>query len=182
MIITAYQTLEDRDNIDEIETEGPFPCNRADAWLGQGYYFWDTNMKWAVIWGEQSYASKGKAYVIGRCQLLLDETCFDLVGNVQHQLDLTACIETLLKSGRIQEGQRLILPILLEFMKQNNIFDYASIRCYDTPPDIRQLHFGEHRMEHMIINQRVQVCVIDRKAVLLPPFRVAHLSKSSINE
>jgi hypothetical protein len=25
MIVTAFQTLEDRDNIDEIEMSGPFP-------------------------------------------------------------------------------------------------------------------------------------------------------------
>ena len=36
-----YQTLEDRDNYDEVEECGPFPCCSSNAWLGKGCYFWD---------------------------------------------------------------------------------------------------------------------------------------------
>lgn len=32
-----YQTVEDRDNPDNIEAEGPFKCTRKDAWLGEYY-------------------------------------------------------------------------------------------------------------------------------------------------
>ena len=37
----AYQTLENRSNPDQIEEQGPFLCRHKNAWLGEGYYFWD---------------------------------------------------------------------------------------------------------------------------------------------
>ena len=36
-----FQTLEDRNNPDEVESQGPFICTN-NPWLGKGYYFWDT--------------------------------------------------------------------------------------------------------------------------------------------
>ena len=38
-----YQTVEDRGNPDYVEQHGPFICTNKNAWLGEGYYFWDTN-------------------------------------------------------------------------------------------------------------------------------------------
>ena len=35
----AYQTLENRNNPDKIEEQGPFLCSHKNAWLGKGYYF-----------------------------------------------------------------------------------------------------------------------------------------------
>ena len=43
MTIIGYHTLEDRGNPKEILESGPKQCFRADAWLGHGYYFWDTD-------------------------------------------------------------------------------------------------------------------------------------------
>lgn len=37
-----YQTVEDRNNPDDVEQHGPFLCTNKMAWLGHGYYFWDT--------------------------------------------------------------------------------------------------------------------------------------------
>lgn len=52
---TLYQTVEDRNNPSEIETEGPFLCVRNNAWLGRGYYFWDTFVELAHWWGNTIY-------------------------------------------------------------------------------------------------------------------------------
>ena len=47
----AYQTLENRNNPDQIEEQGPFLCNRKSAWLGEGYYFWDSFIeKCPLVW------------------------------------------------------------------------------------------------------------------------------------
>ena len=48
-----YQTLEDRQNYEEVEQHGPYFCSvtypngilkkgSKQPWLGSGYYFWDT--------------------------------------------------------------------------------------------------------------------------------------------
>lgn len=175
MIVTAYQTLEDRDNIDEIETDGPYICTRRDAWLGTGYYFWDSNMDWAISWGENSYLRFQKEYVIGRCWIDLSQKCFDLLGNVAHQLELKEVIEVMKNSGKIRQGQRLIMPNIIEFLKRNEIFPYKSIRIGDNNETI-QIHFNDQKRkrEYMLINQRVQICVIERKDVILQPFDVIY--------
>ena len=178
MIITAYQTLENRDNIDEIETDGPYICSRKDAWLGSGYYFWDSNIAWAISWGKNSYEKFQKEYVIGRCQLDLSQYCFDLFGNVAHQIDLKEVIEVMKRSGKIRSGHRLIMPNIIEFLKVNGLFPYRSIRIGDTPSSMH-VHFSgqETKREYMLVNQRVQICVIERKGVILHPFDVIYPEK-----
>ena len=48
MVVEGYQTLEDKDNLDEVELDGPFPCRHKGAWLGFGSYLWDTRVDWAI--------------------------------------------------------------------------------------------------------------------------------------
>lgn len=64
-----YQTLENRDNVDEVEANGPFPGKLRDRWLGPGYYYWDTLLNSAHFWGRVSYVSKGKEYIIARSKI-----------------------------------------------------------------------------------------------------------------
>ena len=49
MIIKVYQTLEDRNNIEYIETNGPFKCERPDACLGHGYMMLSKRVQVCVI-------------------------------------------------------------------------------------------------------------------------------------
>ncbi|MBK9689303.1 MAG: hypothetical protein IPO65_16695 [Saprospiraceae bacterium] len=51
VIKTVYQTLENRGNQDYVENNGPFLCSRNNAWLGNGYYFWDSFIENAHWWG-----------------------------------------------------------------------------------------------------------------------------------
>ena len=172
MIVEGYQTLEDQDNIDHIETEGPFECRRSGAWLGFGYYFWDTNIDWAIGWGENSYKRLGKDFVIAKCKLNLESSCFDLVGNVQHQIDMKEIIDVMIKSKKIKSVSEAIVPNVIMFMKNQGVFKFKSIRAADMHRDIVRLQFKSDKKEYMIINQRVQICVIEKKDVLLRPFSV----------
>ncbi len=43
--------------------------------------------------------------------------------------------------------------------------------------NILKLHFKSGKGEYMIINQRVQICVIEKKEVLLRPFSVIYPEK-----
>lgn len=64
-----YQTLEDRDNVDYVEANGPFPGNVRERWLGEGYYYWDTIIDAAHYWGIVSYKNKGKGYIIAKSEV-----------------------------------------------------------------------------------------------------------------
>ena len=66
-----FQTLEDRDNVDFVEANGPFPGNIRDRWLGKGYYYWDTFINSAHFWGRFSYLKYNKKYIIAKSVVTL---------------------------------------------------------------------------------------------------------------
>ncbi len=173
MEVTGYQTLEYRDNNDEIETEGPFECTRPEAWLGRGYYFWDSNIEWAISWGENAYVKNGKDFVIGSCIIDLDQDCFDLFGNVECQQELVKIIDEFKESGLINENHKLTLPNIIEYLKQQGIFPYKSIRAGDNYSPVKVL-FPGNRGEYIVVNQRVQICIIQKKGVILTTFKVIY--------
>ena len=174
-IVTAYQTLEHRDNIDEIEMDGPFECQRNDAWLGIGYYFWDTNVEWAHSWGRTAYERIGKKYLIGSCEIDIGNQCFDLVGSVGDREVFIAAVKAM--EELVKEKGQIIVPNVLQYLKLFTGFPYKSIRSQDIPRDTKKLKYNELRKEHTLLNQRVQICVIDKKGVLLSPFLVIHPQK-----
>ncbi len=66
-----YQTLEDRDNVDYVEANGPFPGDKRDRWLGKGYYYWDTFIDAAHYWGFVSYKANGREYIIAKSEVVI---------------------------------------------------------------------------------------------------------------
>jgi hypothetical protein len=181
MVVEGYQTLEDKDNIDEVELDGPFPCRHKGAWLGFGCYLWDTRFEWAIEWGEFAYEKRGKDFIIGRILVDLTSDCFDLFGNVRHQFDFQEVIKVMLDSKKIKRQEEAIVANVIEFMKNQGIFNYKSIRAADMK-NVKKYYFRVDRAtgqpkEYMMINQRVQVCVIEKKGVLLRPFEVVYPDK-----
>ena len=172
MIVTCYHTLENKDNFDEIELEGPFDCTHTGAWLGKGSYFWDTNIDWAHEWGNIGYVRRGKEYCITETIIDLSKNCFDLFGSVSSQQALIECIDVMIDSGKLKDDKSAVIPNLIQFMKEKGIFNYSSIRAADMHRSIMRLKFRGDRPEFMVINQRVQICVIHRKGVILHPLKV----------
>lgn len=177
MIIKAYQTLEDLNNKDYIEKNGPFKCNHARAWLDDGYYFWDTKLDWAHDWGEFAYKKSGKDYTITETELDLNNKCFDLVGSVEHQSTMVEIFEVFQQSGKIKKKKEETLANAIRFMKLNKIFDFYSIRSADKRGSIRIYYRYDHYnigKEFVTLNERTQVCVINKKEVILQPLKVIY--------
>jgi len=167
MVVKGYQTLEDKDNIDEVELDGPFPCRHKGAWLGFGCYLWDTRLDWAIEWGNFAYTNRRKDFIIGMTWIDISKECFDLVGNVQHQLDFQEVINVILESKKIKRQEEAIVANVIEFMKNQGIFNYKSIRAADMR-SVKKYYFRidkktDQPKEYMMINQRVQICVIEKK-------------------
>ncbi len=76
---SLFQTVEDRNNPWDIASKGPFLCSRSNAWLGEGFYFWDSFIELAHWWGNTVYGGK---YVVCKsyCSNPLVET-YDLYDN-----------------------------------------------------------------------------------------------------
>ena len=187
MIVNGYQTVEDRGDRDAVEADGPFLCTRADAWLGHGYYFWDSDVDRAHDWGRFAYWKFKKQYMIGQCELAInegrEENCFDLLGVVAHKKEIIALAERLLKTGNFDSPEQITVPKIIEFMKRNGLFPYRAIRAADYPPQPQNnsespigkvIYFSERRREGMPVSPqpRVQICVIDKLDVILTPFQV----------
>ncbi len=151
MVIIGYHTLEDRGNPDEILKDGPQKCNRQDAWFGHGYYFWDTEIKWAHRWSKIPY-------MIFEASIVIDENTFDLLGNVQHCKDFEDSAKLL--NDRLKKSNKRIAtaPEIIEYMKRHTSFPYNSIRGYDEPKPERYF-FRNQSQESFYLNKRVQVCL-----------------------
>lgn len=170
MLTKGYHTLEDRGNADEIEEWGPKLCNKQNAWLGEGYYFWDSNIYWAHDWGK-----KGKrGYMIFEGDITIDENTYDLVGKIAHKLEFAAIIQELESTGYFKPGQ-LKVPNVIEYIKKYTDFPYNSIRAADYPgKTLREINFGGKWGEFMYLNERVQICLINKNNLNLQTFKVIY--------
>jgi hypothetical protein len=168
MLTKGYHTLEDRGNVDEIEEWGPKQCLRKNAWLGDGYYFWDGDIFWAHDWGKKSY----KDYLIFESEVTIDEKTFDLFGNTLHKKEFSQIIHELIKTGHFKSMNMVTVPKVIEYLKKYAGFNYNSIRAADYPNKAFMVSFGGANNEAMYLNERVQVCLITKKNLSLSSFRV----------
>lgn len=140
----------------------PIHCSSEDARLGQGYYFWDTDIEAAKWWGESHYEG---AYRVCRSHYdAHSEHYFDLVGNVQHIKILGECYHKLQQRkkedysiGEVLELMKCVIP---EFRDT-----YWAIRAHpmnkrylDSKMDI-PFAKGEDKKLFISCATRVQVCV-----------------------
>lgn len=131
-----YQTLEDRQNDEEVEDHGPYFCSERYAngilksgtkepWLGEGYYFWDTRIADARWWGDTVYSRKG--YII--CKTTYDQNSpllYDLVGDIRQFDEFIDCAELIKKKLNLKTVK---FPVVLAYMKKENVdFNYKAIR------------------------------------------------------
>lgn len=174
-MITGYHTVEDRDNPHYIELEGPFRCEREDAWLGHGYYFWDTYQPWAHEWGKNAYKSKG--YVVCSAMISNDETImWDLYGNVAHNLEFIAALETLLESGKYKSQDEILTSDVIDFLRIKGLFHYLSVRVGDLYVQTKKValkHPDERgRRAYMNVGERVQICLFEKSELTLCDFSI----------
>lgn len=121
-----YQTLEDRNNPDVVENQGPFLCNRKDVWLGIGYYFWDSFIENAHWWGKEG--ARYKNYFICESSFKLNERCFDLYDNPEHIKNFRGAIEEL-KKQKLYDEKKTTVARVIEFLKRINNFPFEAIRA-----------------------------------------------------
>ncbi len=174
-VIIGYHTLEDRDNADEVEANGPFMCTRENAWLGDGYYFWDSDPDLAHEWGRVGYQLRRKQYMICQGEILNDDFLFDLVGWIPHQKTFLAMMDLL--QDHLPAGAEPKMVDVLDFLRSNDAFPYNAIRAADIHSQSREVKFGGKRGEYAILNQRTQICLLNKKNLILPSFRIIFPTK-----
>lgn len=122
-----YQTVEDKDDADKISNEGPFCCNRSDAWLGKGYYFWESFIENAKWWGYCAYC--GKEYVICEASYVNnDKQCFNLVDNPIHLQFFRDAI-TMMRTQGLYKPKVTTVSRVIQFLKDIDLFPYNATRA-----------------------------------------------------
>lgn len=174
-----YQTVEDRNNPDEILEKGPFKCERKDAWLGSGYYFWEGEIGFAKKWGKNARYEK---FVICESAFDYDDHCFfDIVGNPSHLKTMREITELLEKKVFKDKDITITVPMVIEILRNEMAedFHYKSIRSRSEWKEWRfLLPFSARRPDKEQCNlcPEIQHCVIDL-TFLIKDYRIVYPEK-----
>ncbi len=177
-IKTVYQTLENKDNADHIQDYGPFKCTHSGAWLGEGYYFWESYIENAHWWGETIYKENG--YVI--CEATYDfneELCFDLYDNPEHVKMLENTYRLMLEKGLSKS--KMTVPRVIKFLKDElKVFNYEGVRVYgvnskDNKSDYStRIPFKMGGFQYADLSPAIQICFFNKKSLNLRDFRIIY--------
>jgi hypothetical protein len=173
-----YHTVEDRDNPDDIESNAPFICKRKNAWLGEGYYFWDTLIENAHWWGQSQY--KGNYVIVEyHCDSYTTSgKCFDLHGNMEHLRDFNATVEFLKSKGL----QTTTVAKVIEYLKGKTDFAsvFEAIRAYGhfskSNNNITSIPFETEKKHYLELTPAVQICLFRKNSLNLSTGKIIHPS------
>jgi len=170
---TVYQTLRDRNNNAEVLEHGPYVCNRSDAWLHEGYYFWEEFIEPAHHWGKNWCAKK---YIITRAEcLILPEHLFDLVGNLHHVREMRETVEFLIEEGLVDENTTV--AHVIDYLKKEDVFDYLATRAHTTDAfrkkyKLEVLKYDVNNDAVFVMNPAVQICIYNLEEALFSDFNI----------
>ena len=172
-----FQTLENRNNLDEVTKHGPYFCSFKDdndvlkkgakePWLGEGYYFWDTNESDAIWWGNVSYNSR--YYVFKSKYDQHSELLFDILGNLDQFNELLAIAETIKEERNLTT---ISFPTVIHYLRTKTTFDkkYKAIRVFPAGNKLSSnITFPcskNNKPLEVAKLQKVQICFYDKSLI-----------------
>lgn len=181
VIKVAYQTLEDRDNSNYVENNGPFLCNRHNAWLGNGYYFWDSFIENAHWWGSEG-AQFTKGYFICKAKYNFDETkCFNLIDNPHHFKLFNNAKKIMHENGLYVPNQTTVARIIEHLKNTLNVFKYEAIRVYginsksfNSPYSNRTVFDNKHNTKYLDSLPAIQICFYSKLSLNLRDYKIIY--------
>lgn len=172
-----FQTLENRDNPDLIERDGPFSCKWDNTWLGEGYYYWDTFIQIAHWWGNIRYNNK---HIICQADCDFDtEKCFDLVGSTEHLCIFSDSLDKL-KGRGLLTNKTTVARVLHHMRKTLKIFHYEAIRVYGidsvskhkNPEFSYRIIFEHNRFQYLDYKPAIQICIYNKYGLNLKNYKI----------
>lgn len=172
-----YQTLQNRDNPDVIERDGPFPCKWENTWLGTGYYFWDTFIENAHWWGNTRYNCN---YIICQAECEFNDTkCFDLVGSTEH-LNVFSDTVSLMKTQKLITNNTTVARVIAHLKDKIKVFNYEAIRVYGIKSKAEfseydsRLIFEVGKQSYLDIKPAIQICIYRKNGLSLKEYVVIY--------
>jgi len=111
-----FHTQEKRD----MRLTSPIKCSRDDAWLGEGYYFWD-DLNDAKQWGNKSKRKTG-AFEIYRSEIDI-ENFLNTVFNEEHYRFWVRQIEKAAKVIQLKTRTKPTIKEINEYFKEKASWD-----------------------------------------------------------
>lgn len=164
---------------ESVLSESPFlaeenPKENKVQFLGTGYYFWDNNIELAKVWGNSHY--DGKFAIIEIDFDLKSNTCYDLVGNRSHQIDLAERMKKLTNNSSSKKPRKWTLSQFLTFIRKiaalnKDVFPYEMVRAIDLLNHERYkkaqqlIRFTNDKENYTVINPKIVICVFDRNTL-----------------
>lgn len=172
----VHQTLQNKENADEVERDGPYPVeDYKNAYLGYGYYFWDDHFEIAQWWGMVHCSDN---YFICEGELNVDfDSFFDLVGSRKNQKFIREAANDL---GLSDSPLGKLIEILKDLEKRpdyKGIFPYKVIRAVDeTLGSYNQdfIKFVEGKKGKTSLSPQIIICLIEKNARFLRSYKVIY--------
>lgn len=154
-----FQTLEDRDNPDEVEQHGPYQ-SAVSHWAGKGYYFWDRNINRAHWWGITHY--NGNPYIICQAKVVFDDdSFFDLYNNPEH---CEFFDKYTLQLEKIFPNQIIHAHYVLHHMRSKGNFPFKLMRFESENCGGDNRHpFPKYSF--LNTNKAIQLCIYDKSLI-----------------
>lgn len=164
-----YQTLRNQ-NRKNVLRNAPFICCWENAWLGEGFYFWDTFDQNAHWWGETRLRGK---YLIIKMKCDFDtDTCFDLVGDTEHLQEFESCFELMKKHNLVTE--ETTVAQIINFIINTGAFNYQAIRAYGinsvnklNETHAKRLIFEIGKPQYLDFRPAIQICIYTKTGLNL---------------
>lgn len=168
---TIFQTIEDRDNPEYIENNGPFKCINANAWLGQGYYFWDTFIENAHWWGSQN-RSNNRYVICGSNFEFNKDTCYDLHGCTATLVEFQEMIMLFEQKKLLNKNSKVVE--IINFLKKKNIFTYPSVRVSSEKFSNNRfkVKFIQGNPSLLELKPLIQICIYDLSKVQFNSYNI----------
>ena len=180
-----YQTLENQENPDYVEKNGPFPCTSKYAWLGPGFYFWEYFIDNAHWWGNTVYP--GNYFICKASCEFSTETCFDLVGEPKHSEDFDNCLNYLVEHKILVLREVTVAKVLQYMKKYVTTFNYKAVRVYGinsvSAKDSRRINFiipdPQHpkSLQYLDMRPAIQLCLFEKRSLSLNDFHIVYPPK-----
>lgn len=169
---TLYHTIRKDRIVAASVKNAPYRCV-YNAWLGEGYYFWDSFIELAKWWGEVHY--RGNYVVTETTANFGDDAVFDLVGNTDH-------IKVFAQYAEILENKlncEVMAAQILEHMKKHtSLLDtFKAVRADgrlslkkspENAPYIKHIRFSYDHPQYLDILPPIQYCVFEKTDVNRP--------------
>lgn len=176
-----YQTLQDWENPDHVINHGPFDCTSEDAWLGDGYYFWDTFQDLAHWWGESQHKKK---YIVCKGQSNFDrQLCLDLQGEPEDMALFMSIVDVMNSENLISD--KTTVNEVLQYLKNIGLFHYHAVRVVGVlsvsptkwPQYSHKLLFNPETQHFLNLMPAIQICFYNKDCMDMKDYQIIYPEK-----